>query len=279
MHRILPSRASRPRTVTSRNRRTLTRTLGVDLASLPKKTAACIIEWGHDSVTVAAPVLGLTNRDIVALADDCQAIGIDSPFGWPLPFVDFLKQAHAPCRGRTFIDSTDPMYLRALRYRRTDLHVWQKHNLVPLAVAADKIAMPAMRCVELLDLLRVTDRSGDDRVWEVYPAVALKDWGFDAKGYKSREGNPPLGEQVRARLLEAMCLACPWLRLTIEPDSPFVRSAHAFEALIASRVTRAAYLDRTERPTDDEVEIAKLEGWIAVPDKDCLGTLHDFRAT
>ena len=76
-----------------------------------------------------------------------------------------------------------------------------------------------------------------------------------------------------------MCLACPWLRLTIEPDRPFVRSDHAFDALIASRVTRAAYLDRTERPTDDEVEIAKLEGWIAVPDKDCLGTLHDFRAT
>lgn len=97
------------------------RTLGIDLASQPKKTAACVIEWDTGSARVADLRLDLTNLDIVALAEGCDAIGIDSPFGWPLPFIEFLNQPHAPDMG-----AMDAASVRSHCFRRTDLHIRER---------------------------------------------------------------------------------------------------------------------------------------------------------
>lgn len=253
------------------------RTLGVDLASQPKKTAACIIEWEPGSARVTDLRLNLTNRDIITLAEGCGPIGIDSPFGWPLPFVDFLNQAHAPDREATRLDTTRADYLRPLRFRRTDLRVWNEYKLLPLSVSSDKLAMPAMRCVELLDLLKVSDRSGDG-VWEVYPAVALKVWGFAFKGFKPLRIDPVHGNPALATLLQTVREACPWLDLG-EAEQCCSRNHDAFDALIASLVTRAAFRGLTERPPADEAEIAKREGWIAVPEPASLAKLAEPRST
>ena len=40
---------------------------------------------------------------------------------------------------------------------------------------------------------------------------------------------------------------------------------HVFDALIASLVARAAALGLTMRPTADELPVARVEGWIALP--------------
>ena len=140
------------------------KTLGVDLAARPENTATRVIEWSPGLVTVSDPVVNICNRCIVDLAKECDGIGIDSPFGWPLPVIDFLSQAHAPQRKPTRLDLEDSAVRRPLRFRYTDLHVWQKHKLAPLSVSSDKLAIVAMRCVALLDRLGVTDRSGDRRV-------------------------------------------------------------------------------------------------------------------
>jgi hypothetical protein len=50
-------------------------------------------------------------------------------------------------------------------------------------------------------------------------------------------------------------------------------SDHAFDALIASLVTRAAAVGLTTRPTAAEAQRARLEGWIAVPHRDSLSKL------
>lgn len=71
---------------------------------------------------------------------------------------------------------------RQLAFRRTDEPVRAATGLVPLSVAADRIAHPAMRCAGLLARLALegqpVDRSGSGVVVEVYPAASLKQWGL-----------------------------------------------------------------------------------------------------
>lgn len=82
-------------------------TLGIDLASQPKSTALCAIEWVGGAGRVR--VLARGSHDGTALHDRFLifAIGdlwfdfggipiaktaIDAPFGWPEPFVDAVAR-------------------------------------------------------------------------------------------------------------------------------------------------------------------------------------------
>lgn len=65
-------------------------TLGVDLASQPADTAACRVRWREAVAEVDEPELGLDNDRLLELFGDADKIGIDSPFGWPDPFVEAL---------------------------------------------------------------------------------------------------------------------------------------------------------------------------------------------
>ena len=72
-------------------------TLGVDLASQARKTAACLIRWDGGSAHVEYLKIGLEDPDLL----DCSGartrrpdkIGIDAPFGWPGDFVQAHSQA------------------------------------------------------------------------------------------------------------------------------------------------------------------------------------------
>lgn len=253
-----------------------TRSLGIDLASQAVKTAACVITWsGTDTdtepvATAACPRLGLTDRDLLDLAAECDAIGIDAPFGWPDPFVAFLDP-------RETDGEPAPVWTThrrdALRFRATDFRVRETLRRWPLSVSTDRIALASMRCAGLLAHLGVTDRSGDGRVFEVYPAAALHAWCFAHRGYKPREGstlrqNPPL-----AALLDSLLARCGWLRLDAEALDLCARNDDAFDALIASLVARAAARGRTLRPSPDEMARARREGWIAVPEAGSLDRL------
>jgi len=252
------------------------RTLGIDLASQPKKTAACAIAWEDGRATVSAPRLEMTDDDLLGLAAGSDAVGIDAPFGWPQPFVEFLTRRPAPgaetaAWGKARRDE--------LCFRLTDRLVWTALGRPPLSVAADKIALPAMRCAGLLAALGVADRSGDGRVCEVYPAVALKTWGLASKGYKAPRGGA--GTRVRgggenlALLLGNLLGACPWLVLSTETAALCARDDDAFDALVAALVARAAALGLTVRPSPDQAARAGIEGWIAVPLPGSLGRLAD----
>ena len=238
------------------------RTLGVDLASQPKKTAACEIAWGKGTATAGIPLLGMIDGDLLDLAAPCDVVGIDAAFGWPQPFVEFLTRR--PAAGTAL-----PVWQKERRdrlcFRLTDLRVWTELGRPPLSVASDKIALPAMRCAGLLDALGVDDRSGDGRVFEVYPAVALKRWGLAASGYKSPRGAPRRDGEPLSVLLGSLLQACPWLDLPDEAATLCARDDDAFDALVSALVARAAGLGLTMRPTAEEAERAKVEGWIAVP--------------
>jgi hypothetical protein len=60
--------------------------LGIDLASQNKKTAACFIEWRSGAASARLPVSGPPGEDVdwlVGLSRQAQWVGIDAPFGWP----------------------------------------------------------------------------------------------------------------------------------------------------------------------------------------------------
>lgn len=241
------------------------RTLGIDLASQPTLTAACEIEWGERAATVSLVDVGVDDPRAIPLMRRADVVGIDAPFGWPLPFVERVRRHHAEGGGTT---EWTPEHLARLRFRRTDLRVRERLNLWPLSVSSDRIAITAMRCAGLLDRLEVVDRSGSGQVVEVYPAAALKSWGLPFRGYKG-----PKNQAVLADLARKLFEACPWLNFADGFCERCARSDHAFDALVASLVARATALGLTERPPAEDLAAAQSEGWIAVPDRDALALL------
>jgi hypothetical protein len=72
---------------------TETATLGIDLASQPKLTALCRIDWTPGRRGYAyCPALDQSDEDMLALMgrDDVTKVGIDAPFGWPAAFIEGL---------------------------------------------------------------------------------------------------------------------------------------------------------------------------------------------
>jgi hypothetical protein len=60
--------------------------LGIDLAAQPKKTYACVLD-GNEAMLHAT----CDDAMLRELAAECEKVAIDSPFGWPVAFVDALN--------------------------------------------------------------------------------------------------------------------------------------------------------------------------------------------
>ena len=88
-------------------------TLGIDLASQPKRTATCLIRWDRGSARVEALSLGATDADLHELFGRADRVGIDAPFGWPASFT----RAVAAYSSETVWPSVG---VPQLRFRRTD---------------------------------------------------------------------------------------------------------------------------------------------------------------
>ena len=123
-------------------------TIGIDLSAQPENTGTCTIEWeeGRGSVIEMSREGGCCDDELRSLLIRPKArIGIDVPLGWPSEFVRAL--------GDYAVGESWPLgaSLSNLRLRATDRmlsKVIAQHGrrpLYPLSVAADRIAMPAMR--------------------------------------------------------------------------------------------------------------------------------------
>jgi predicted nuclease with RNAse H fold len=242
-------------------------TLGIDLAAEPKETAGCAVEWLDGAATVRWVSTGLLDQEILRRARDATVVGIDAPFGWPTYFVEAITAHHAGQRWP--VDSWDKMSRRRLRLRITDERVHDVTGITPLSVSSDAIAIPATRCALLIDRLGVKDRSGVGRVQEVYPAAALCQWGLRFRGYKGRQN-----ASVLAELFASLQEQAHWLTIATSDAQLLSANDHAFDALVASLVARAAWLELTLRPSVDEMAAARAEGWIALPQKGALASLH-----
>ena len=105
------------------------------------------------------------------------------------------------------------------------------------------------------------DRSGAGQVVEVYPAGALKLWGLPHRAYKRRDQRAALA----ALLLELRERAGPSLWLDATAEDALRARDHAFDALVAALVARAAVLGRTTAPPPDVSTLARVEGWVHLP--------------
>jgi hypothetical protein len=194
---------------------------------------------------------------------EADKAGIDCPLGWPEKFVEFISAHHA---GNVIVPAevAGREWRRTLAYRVTDEAVREITGLVPLSVAADRIAHTAMRCAGLLAQLarrgQPVDRCGTGVVVEVYPAASLKQWGLPHRGFKGTGKAEPL-----AQVVDALLVAAPWLTLGPHEDR-CRRSDDALDAVIAALTARAAMKGLVTAPRTPQAAISSsTEGWIALP--------------
>lgn len=246
-------------------------TLGIDLASQPNQTAACLIAWETDRAVVERIEAGLDDAALEALRAQADLTGIDAPFGWPAPFVAWLVQSHGGevATDQGAIPAWDADHLRHLRFRATDHVVRVRMGRWPLSVATDLISIVAMRCTGLLQRLGVRDKLGGDGVVEVYPALALALWGIPAAGYKG-SGKDAARERV---LHDGLLARCPWLVMTEDQMMRCIRSDHALDALLASLIARCFAVGTVEAIDERHLEAAQREGWIVIPEPNALARL------
>lgn len=226
------------------------RTLGIDLAAQKKTTAACLLDWQHKAARVESLEVGVDDDRLLQLADAADKIAIDVPFGWPDAFVEAVT-AH---RDRRPWPKNETI---SLRFRRTDLHVWEQTGRWPLSVSTDKLGVPAFRAARLLSAW-AADRSGRGKYVEVYPRAARR--CFD------------LAEE---RSLSELRERAPWLCVDELAEAQLARSEDCFDALIASLVARARMLNLCLPIPAQDQDAAEREGWIALPLPQSLGRLAD----
>jgi hypothetical protein len=234
-------------------------TLGIDLAAQPKNTAACSIIWNAREAKIDSLAVGLTDRDLLLRGRNADKIGIDVPFGWPTKFVRLV--------GTHFHGlMCEKSATRDLRYRTTDLYVNHLTGKWPLSVSTDRIGVTAFRAIGLLGELTsgsAIDRSGAGKLVEVYPAASLIQWGFP----KTSKGDfAKLGKTLLSHIPTS-------LRIPPKHRKLLLHNRDAFDALIACLTARAVALGLCIAVPSDCAEVARIEGWIALPAKDSLARL------
>jgi predicted nuclease with RNAse H fold len=243
-------------------------TAGIDLASQAYRTAACVINWDGGSAAVLRLVTHLDDAQMVDIIESAHKVGIDVPFGWPDKFVEAVSW-HA--KDGSWPNSYDHAHMEEYRFRATDRWLRDELKCPPLlSVSTDLISIPAMRAAAVLSRLpEKVALDGSGVVVEVYPALALRRWGFPSRGYKGKRG-AELRTAMINRLVE---LSSPWLHLQMDHQELCIQSDDAFDAVISALVARASAEGLVERIPRPHAEEARREGWIAVPDSDALQRL------
>ncbi|WP_139004070.1 DUF429 domain-containing protein [Arthrobacter crystallopoietes] len=240
------------------------KTLGIDLAADPKKTAAAVLDWVPDAARLTHLELGVTDEDVVDLFTEADATGVDCPVGWPQALLPFLT-GHLHHDAGSVLQHDGIAGRRLLAYRDCDRFVTSITGLIPLSVSADRLAHPAMRCAVIQAKIAkehgYQPLDGSGRLMEVYPAASLKLWRVEARKYKGK-GTPE--SKIRHLILEQLEEAAPWLKLGPHRDA-LIASDDLLDSLIASLTTRATLIGATLRPGDEHLEAARHEGWIHLP--------------
>ena len=213
------------------------------------------MRWEQAGPRVESPEIGVDDARIAELLEGADKLGVDVPLGWPIPFAETVH-AHRHRR------EVPAHRLHQLRFRATDFAVHHRTGRWPLSVSSDLIGVPALRAARLF---AGRDRSGGDVLVEVYPAAALRIWGFSTRGYKGPRGGAP-----RQTILSALAAT---LDLSEEARSTCARSDHALDALISALVARCAALGLCDPVPSEERAAAEVEGWIALPRADALALL------
>jgi len=235
--------------------------VGIDLAAQPRSTAVAVLVEDGRRCVLDEVALGAADQALVDTVTGATKAGIDVPLGWPRRFVDLLA-AHAAST-LPVPESTGDDWRRGLAMRETDLVVRRRTGLTPLSVATDRIAHPALRWAGIESRLRELGldvaRDGSGAICEVYPAAALRSWGLAHRGYKGTRNKVP-----RAALVDALAARLP--DLDWNGHRPLCESEDdALDAVLAALIAREVAQGRAVPPREEELELARQEGWIWLP--------------
>jgi len=231
------------------------RFLGVDLASQPKKSSLCVVEW-DERPSVVELVRPAFDDLIVERAATVDATGIDCPFGWPSPFVETIRRHHDGL-ATAGIDAAP----RDLRLRTTDQ--WIRANHIPrdpLSVSTDRLGIVALRGIGILERIAGAgaDRSGGAGVYETYPGGSLAKWGLRSTGYKD-----PAATDERREIVEALAA-----HVDLAGTAPqLIANDDDLDAVITAVVTGLAWMGLTTSAPPEHHDVARVEGWIHVPQR------------
>ena len=188
------------------------------------------------------------------------------PLGWPVAFVDFCPASLARRHhGRVRVE-TSKLDGR-LPTDAPDLAVARAGGPIPLSVSSDRIgasrdAGPQGCCPPWRCRARTKDRSGRARFVEVYPAAALRRWGYESRRYKGGL-NTETRRTLVDRLLTRRRLGWSFRANTAPRVS---KSDDVFDAVVAALNARAATAGgavSSRLPGPDEISGAIIDGWIA----------------
>lgn len=244
------------------------RTLGIDLASQPGNTAACVVEWSSSRARIVSISECLTDVDLLSLMGEqsVSRVAIDAPFGWPLEFVEAVS-LYTSTGAWPLVDP------RRLHLRETDRYVREVTGQQPLSVSADRIAYAAMRCARLLAQAATPghpDRTGNGRFIEAYPAAALRVYRIDARRYKG----PTIEAEVnRGALIAELFRMAPYLEASSVQRGQLVASDHAVDALICAILARTVEIGQALPIPPAQMGRARQEGWIRLPTTSGLAAL------
>jgi hypothetical protein len=105
----------------------------------------------------------------------------------------------------------------------------------------------------------------------VYPAAALRVWGFDPRNYK---GNGPDALIKRQALVAGLVDSCAgWLRVPDVDRDRLVSSDHHFDAFVCAVLARVVARGLSRAIPVEQRQAAALEGWIHLPASHSLGQL------
>lgn len=260
------------------------RTAGVDLASQPKQTAVCVIDWGTTGGRAARVdhySAGWTDDHLIDVMSDpgTDRIGIDAPFGWPIEFVTAISAY----RDHGIWPVADP---DCLRYRATERQLGGG-----LSPSLDQLVWIVLRCARLLDRYARQeatgiDRTGEGRFVEVYPAAALDRWGMSpAKSQNnpgSYKGDKAEQSARRERLMGELAVE---LVSTLDLPDDFIGSCngaggdHLVDALVAALVARSMAVGNCDPIPSDAIRRAQDEGWIRLPHSRLSESVAELLAT
>ncbi|WP_433213179.1 DUF429 domain-containing protein [Dactylosporangium sp. CS-047395] len=241
-------------------------TAGVDLAPTDERTALATLAWSRGRAVLRELTVGVPDTRILAAVRAADKTGLNCALGWPEPFAALVNAHRDGHTASLPSNENGANWRRAMMYRATDEAVRTTvPGVAPASVAADRQGHAALRCAALQAMLaragQDVDRSGTGKIVETHPAASLYRWGVTRR-YKGRH------EGLAATLCAA---TAPWLDLGA--FAPLVTTNRdAFDALVAALTARAVALGLTERPNGDQLALARIEGWIAVPSAD-LGAL------
>ncbi len=274
--------------------------IGIDLAAGSRSTAVCVLHgsaWDvRGSWRVAYLGIGARgtaregvprwdNRELTGLvreallAGPAARVGIDSPWGWPAPFLALMGELAAPGAvgpGGELARAHDEWDARSRwRLRATDLVAAAHPGIRPMSVSTDSLGVVALRCAAILAAAGAAQvpgfRLGAAGIYEVYPAGSLASWGMRPAGSYKRD--PTVRAALAQELVEAFALD----EVTSEQREALAASDHALDALLAALTVAVGQLPAPEDAPahalqrarvaghDVPADVLEAEGWLWLP--------------